>query len=160
MYGLSKWPEKLRSGPNPTNLRQPLMLKLSWRECMQTCFQTLLANHLQEKSRHFMRTVHDEAGISFSSPTHRKTSLGSTLKHGRDSPDIMTIALVGDSHICRLGEYLQQEDLTDLCMSYAWMWGLCRPENDSFLDGIHFSDKGNAKFYRGVRGAILRIWND
>ena len=34
--------------------------------------------------------------------------------------------------------------------------GLCRPNDEDYSDDVHFNDRGMHKFYRGVRGAIIR----
>jgi hypothetical protein len=37
--------------------------------------------------------------------------------------------------------------------------GLCNPDPDIFLaDGVHFNYLGNRKFFRGVRGALIRAF--
>ena len=44
----------------------------------------------------------------------------------------------------------------DRRLDFAFVRGLCQPSPLDYCDGVHFSDRANLKFYRGVRGAIVR----
>lgn len=49
-----------------------------------------------------------------------------------------------------------QHDFAGRCL-HAFLRGICQPSAGIYAgDGIHFNDLGNLKFFRGIRGAILR----
>lgn len=51
---------------------------------------------------------------------------------------------------------LRERCCTSDRVNYAFVRGLCRPSPRDYCDSLHLSDSGNAKFYRGVRGAVVR----
>ena len=56
-------------------------------------------------------------------------------------------------HLCIMGD----GSLINPRIDWAFVRGLCRPGPADYSDGIHFSEGGNYKFFKGVRGSAVRL---